>query len=237
MTSEQIDIDGVWHPVAVRRSRRKTIGLYLSRRGEIEVRAPLRCPGPVIRSFLDSRRSWLSASLRRLETLPAPPEWRDGASFPILGEPVRLAVRSGERRAIRRVGDCLRLTVSGAPTPQAVEGLVREWFRRQARPVFEQVIADWWPRLDLPEARYPPLKLRAMRRRWGSCASHGGINLNLWLLGAPRACIDFVVAHELCHLREFHHGPGFYRLMDRVMPDWRAKENRLREHERRFPLS
>lgn len=238
MTDEHLEIDGRVHAVRVRHSRRRTLGLYLSAGGSIEVRVPQRYPRYLIRRFLESRRDWLARSLQRVARLPPPLDWQHGSACPLLGEPLTLDVVRNARLGVQHRGAQLRVGLAGADASgERVERLVREWYRRAARPLFEQAIAAWWPSLGLADSRYPALKLRAMRRRWGSCASHGGINLNLWLLGAPRDCIDYVVAHELCHLREFNHGPGFYRLMDQVQPDWRPREQRLREHERLYPLA
>jgi hypothetical protein len=73
------------------------------------------------------------------------------------------------------------------------------------------------------------LKVRRMRRRWGSCFIDGRINLNTELLGEPVALIDYVIIHELCHLREHNHSPRFYRLMDEMLPDWRERRRRLHQ--------
>ena len=238
MVDERLQINGETHAVRVRHSRRRTLGLYLSASGGIEVRAPYRYPRHLIRRFLESRRDWLARSLQKIARLPPPLSWQHGGRCPLQGEPLTLDVVSHGQLGVWREGRSLRVCLAGGDAvPDRIERLVREWFRRQARPIFEQAIAAWWPRLGLADNRYPTLKLRAMRRRWGSCASHGGINLNLWLLGAPRDCIDYVVVHELCHLREFNHGPGFYHLMDQLQPDWRPREKRLREHERLYPLA
>ena len=66
-----------------------------------------------------------------------------------------------------------------------------------------------------------------MVRRWGSCTRSGTILLNLALVKAPVTCIDYVVMHELCHLKEPNHGPGFFRLLSRFMPDWESRKERL----------
>lgn len=237
MVDERLQINGETHAVRVRHSRRRTLGLYLSASGDIEVRAPHRYPRHLIRRFLESRRDWLANSLLKIARLHPPLAWRHGSPCPLLGEPLTLDVMTDAPRGVRRRGDRLHVGAGDAEaSPAVVERLVREWYRQAARPVFEQALASWWPRLALSDNRYPALKLRAMRRRWGSCASHGGINLNLWLLGAPHDCIDYVVVHELCHLREFNHGAGFYRLMDQLQPDWRVREQRLKDHERRYPF-
>jgi predicted metal-dependent hydrolase len=73
----------------------------------------------------------------------------------------------------------------------------------------------------------PPTRLRHMTVQWGSCSPAGRITLNPMLVKAPRECIDYVVLHELVHLLHHHHGPAFYRTLDRHMPGWRAIKARL----------
>jgi len=66
-----------------------------------------------------------------------------------------------------------------------------------------------------------------MRTQWGSCSPKGDVLLNPYLVKAPKACIEYVVAHELCHLREHNHSERFYRLLSRVLPDWEARKAEL----------
>jgi predicted metal-dependent hydrolase len=73
----------------------------------------------------------------------------------------------------------------------------------------------------------PEMRVRTMKRRWGSCTPSRRILLNRWLVLAPTYCVDYVVIHELCHVVHPHHGRDFYRLLDRVLPDWRRRKERL----------
>lgn len=73
-----------------------------------------------------------------------------------------------------------------------------------------------------------------MKRTWGTCNSKGLIRLNTHLVKAPQACLDYVISHELCHLKEMNHGPGFYRLQEAIWPDWRRYRQHLREHGNRY---
>jgi len=73
----------------------------------------------------------------------------------------------------------------------------------------------------------PELRIRTMQKRWGSCTETGVITLNLKLIQVPKALIDYVIIHELCHLKEHNHSHAYYHLLDRVLPDWRARRDEL----------
>lgn len=113
-----------------------------------------------------------------------------------------------------------------APRPDAVKALLDAWYRKRAMDVFEQVLSDVAARMRLAHAP-PPWRLRAMRTQWGSCSPAGLLLLNPALVKAPRACIEYVVAHELCHLKEHNHSTRFYRLLGATMRDWERRKQEL----------
>jgi len=76
----------------------------------------------------------------------------------------------------------------------------------------------------------PPLRVRRMKASWGTCSVDGVITLNPLLMRAPAHCIDYVIAHEVCHLREHNHSPRFYALQDRLFPDWRKAKRQLHDN-------
>lgn len=120
-----------------------------------------------------------------------------------------------------------RLEVS---TPRAdasaVRALLEAWYRERANDVFARVLPDMASRLKRPTA-LPPWRLLSMRTQWGSCSPAGELLLNPGLVRAPRACIEYVLAHELCHLQEHNHSPRFYRLLSSCLPDWAQRKQAL----------
>jgi predicted metal-dependent hydrolase len=96
-----------------------------------------------------------------------------------------------------------------------------------ARRLFERLIDQWHSHPRFQRYPRPPLKIRAMRSRWGSLSPRTGMCLNLLLIHAPLAAIEYVVVHELCHLRYRGHGKGFYGVLESVLPDWRARKKCL----------
>ena len=114
---------------------------------------------------------------------------------------------------------------------EKVKELLTEWYRRQARRIFQERLDACFAKVRFLELDYPELTLRQMETRWGSCTPEGTIILNLRLIQVPKLYIDYVIIHELCHLKEHHHGRRFYELLNRVMPDWQSKREKLNTFE------
>ena len=135
-----------------------------------------------------------------------PPHW--GGQFWVF---VKITTDSG----ISGIGEAY-----GVPFhPDITAQMIRDVFERRLREEASQVA---WASGNLPD-----MKLLAMKKQWESCSQKGRIHLNPQLVKAPRECIDYVILHELCHLKEHNHSPRFYGLLDRNMPDWRERKAKL----------
>lgn len=218
-------------PIAVKRSARRTLALHVFRDGRVEVRAPLRCPVSLIESFVASRHAWLRMQRARLAAQPAQwtPEFICGATFYLQGRPLCLKVSVAGRSNVRIDGDFLHVALSDSADTTLIERVLTRWLAEQARQLFMARMEHWWGQMPwlAQQRRFPELKVKRMRRQWGSCSSRGVVNLNLWLLCQPQACIDYVVVHELCHLLEMNHSERFYAHLSRAMPDWTERKQLL----------
>ncbi|WP_440997713.1 M48 family metallopeptidase [Arhodomonas sp. SL1] len=225
MLPQSITVGGQAIPLRRRAQRRRTIALHLLPGPVLELRLPRGCPEAVARRFLESRREWVA---RTLPSLPTPRPLAAGALHPYLGEEYVLRPVRARRYGAKLSGGSLWLSVPELDEGRLREGLHR-FYRRRAEVVFAGRLR-WW-RAHLADWGFgePRLRLRRMRRRWGSCSSHGEITLNIRLVERATELIDLVVVHELCHLVELNHSPRFYRLMDRALPDWRARAEALDE--------
>jgi len=105
---------------------------------------------------------------------------------------------------------------------------VRAWYRLKARDYFAYRIGVVAKSLPWPQ-EVPLFRLKEMKTRWGTCAAGGTVTLNPFLIRASRDSIDYVITHELCHLREHNHSPEFFRLLSRAMPQWESVKRRLDE--------
>ncbi len=113
--------------------------------------------------------------------------------------------------------------------PKHIKELVDAWYREKANRVFEERFFECLKHVisKIGIEHNGRFSLRAMKTRWWSCSKKHLITLNPELIGAPKECIDYVIVHELCHVAEHNHGKEFYRLMDKAMPDWEIRKDKL----------
>lgn len=214
------------------RSRNNSITIHVEPEGTVVVDAPADASRASILSAVRKRSRWIQGHLsgflrRRAHILPR--EYVSGESVMYLGRRYRLKVVSADdaERGVKLRGGHLQVRPAGSG-PQAVRDAMERWFRARARVVFAERMESMLSELRWSRSS-PPTRLQAMRVQWGSCSPTGRLTLNPWLVKAPRECIDYVILHELCHLREHNHGPRFVRLLDKHMPQWREKKRRLDE--------
>ena len=129
------------------------------------------------------------------------------------------------KRPVRLRGNRLEVTCASGD-PEIVRARIRGWYRVKARDYFDRRLAFWEERLSWVTSR-PPFRLQDMEKRWGSCTPLGEIILNPHLIKAPQECIDYVILHELAHLRHHNHSPDFWQTIEQADPDWSRKKARL----------
>lgn len=213
--------------VRVRESARaKTARIIVGPRRPLEVIVPRGTSDGEVDAFLDERRSWIERKVAAARAIAArPPQLGlDRAGIVWLGgEEVPIA-RTNGRRSLATLRD-RRLLVAGADT-EAV-GAIERWYRREARRRIEEVVAREAGRLGL---EYRSIGIRDPRTRWGSCSRKGSLSFSWRLVAAPPDVLEYVVVHELCHLREPSHQKPFWRLLETARPGWREQARWLREH-------
>jgi predicted metal-dependent hydrolase len=231
-----LEVDSSAIPYRLRRSRR-ALRLRITVRPEgVEVVAPVRASAAEIREFLARHGDWVarkvSALRRTLDDHPGPARLAAGGRILLRGAPVDLRIASGAGARIAldwRDGIEIRLPerLTEDQREATVEVVLRHWLKQEARRDAERWALCHGPRHGLvPQA----LRVKEQKRLWGSCSSHGTVNLNWRLILAPQAVFEYVVVHELCHLRVRNHQREFWRLVGEVLPGFGASRRWLREH-------
>jgi predicted metal-dependent hydrolase len=225
----------------LQRAKRRSIGFVVSEDGLV-VRAPRWVTQPGIDEALQEKADWIVRKIaemqrRRANSLSASIRWEDGGSLPFLGQPLQLVVDSEQRMArsgavwrVEEAGDTARSRLYLALPPHAgpsqIRDLVQAWFVQSARQHFLARLAHFAPLLGV---HYTSLRLSSAETRWGSAKSDGSIRLNWRLMHYAPAVIDYVVAHELAHLRVMDHSPRFWDTVAEVVPDHRALRQQLKD--------
>lgn len=227
----------------LRRGKRRNIGFLVGPEGLV-VSAPKWVPLYEVDAAVQSKADWIVRKLReaterqqRVESVRI--DWKDGATVPFLGEPVIVVL--DPRHDFSSVGGVLntdaqalpgvpRLTLHiGLPQhaePGQIRDAVQAWLMRQAKRLFAERLDHYAPRLGV---QWRKLTLSSASTRWGTAHADGSIRLNWRLIHFKLPVIDYVVAHELSHLRVMDHSPSFWETVGTVMPDYVQLRGQLRE--------
>lgn len=227
---EQCVIDGVAIDYTLKRSRRRrSITLTIDEDG-LRVGAPWRASQSRIDALLVTHARWIARKLAEWAARRPPPfAWRTGAIVMALGEPLTV-VAGPAITATTRENTHLQVNAS-ASDPTRIAQLVTAWLRGTAQEWFEQRAAHFAHILGVPT---PRILLSNARTRWGTCHPDGRVHLTWRLIHMPPALIDYVVVHELAHLREPNHSPRFWAWVSHVLPDFKERRLALRRDGHRY---
>ena len=171
-------------PCRVIRSRRRTLSLEITPRGEVLVRAPLRTSEAVIRRFVEGKQGWIETHLALVRE--------------------RMAAADAQERFTEAERNALR---------------------ERARPVFEARVNHFASLLGMSRGK---ITIRTQRSRWGSCSANGNISINVDVVCFEQECIDYVVIHELCHLKHMDHSADFWALVATCCPEYKRLRERMK---------
>jgi predicted metal-dependent hydrolase len=219
--------------VSIVRSARKTVSIEIHPNGEVVVRAPRRLPRAAIDALLGEKQDWIQRKLAQLEAArpPAPKTFASGETFLYRGEdcPLQISERKRPPLALEQG----RFLLSRAALGRA-EAVFTAWYQAEARCLFSPRLEELAAQTGLRPAR---LRLSSARTRWGSCTSAGVVALSWRLVMAPPAVLDYVILHELAHLKIKNHQPAFWSLVESLMPDYAKHRKWLKDNGGRLVIS
>lgn len=233
MTSEQRSVlygDSRIDYMIVRRPR-KTLEIAVEPDTSVVVAAPIGATIEAIEDLLRRRAAWVTRQQRYFaQFLPRTPQRQfvSGETHLYLGRQYRLKVVPHVQEAVKLTRGFIVVQTHRPNRPGVTRELVEAWYRDRAQSKFAERVEITLRRFPDPEAYRPRgLIVRQLQQRWGSMSPSGRLLLNRRLIQAPIDAVDYVITHELCHISEPHHGPTFYDLLERVMPDWERRKLRL----------
>jgi len=209
------------------RSRRRTIALVITPDARLIVRAPLRAPVSTIDAVVCEKSGWIQKKIAEMKSRPQAVShaYEEGEIFWFLGRPYPLHMTDDAGAGIQRTD---RLCVPRTIKPDIRSG-IHHWYMAEAATEIHSRCM-WFSMMT----GYSPTSVRitGATQRWGSCNHRGGLNFSWRLIQAPLAIVDYVIVHELVHLRQPDHSPKFWAKVEALMPDYKRRRAWLRENER-----
>lgn len=201
------------------RSSRKTIALIVQADGKLVVRAPLRFSDAQILSFVNENMEWIQKKKKQVKAAAVktrPKRYADGEEFYYLGQPYALKIVDKAATALTLNG---RFLLSQKALPRANRVFIA-WYRAEAVQVLGDRVRWYAAKMRLS---YKKIKITSARTRWGSCSIRGTLSFPWRLVMAPMPVIDYVVVHELSHLRVHNHSRAFWQVVGEVFPDYKQR--------------
>lgn len=217
----------------LRRSKRRSIGFLIADEG-LRITAPRWVTLADIEQAIQEKQHWIISKLREKRELAnkrmqASMRWEDGARLPYLGKQLTLRIAHQGRAAVVHDAeqDILHISLPPDFNEQQLKDRVQSWLQQEAKRIFNQRMPVFAQRLGVS---YHSMSLSSAGTRWGSCTSQGKIRLNWRLIHFSPEIIDYVVAHELSHLREMNHSADFWATVESIYPEYEHAKRKLRLH-------
>jgi predicted metal-dependent hydrolase len=209
----------------VRSPRRRSISIEI-RKAQVVIRAPMGAPQSLLMNFLYEKAAWVRAKIQEqqqtLATQPEPRRYAQGSQIPFMGETLTLVLGRGSRAAIARVDQNLHLILSPRSRmgdDAQIRQLLSRWYQQQALNILTHKTTQLTQTMGLMCTQ---VSIKATRSKWGHCTSRGAIQYNWQILLAPEAIVDYLVAHEVSHLRHHNHSADFWALVASICPTFKA---------------
>lgn len=213
------------------RAKRRSIALIVERDGSLTVRAPKRAAMRDIEGFIREKADWILRSREKMKNaVPvAKKQYTDGEKFLFLGNEYELRIVKPQRPALKFDG---AFTLGETAQKRGEAAFIR-WYREQALQIMTERVNHY---STLHGFAPRQVKVNSAKTRWGSCTSTGTVNFTWRLVMAPLEVIDYVVLHELAHLKIKNHSPRFWKLVESLCPEFKRHRKWLREHGERLSL-
>lgn len=222
MTRKYKDIE-----YSLQRSRRKTASVYVERDGQVSLIVPETLTDEEVERLIESKRRWIYRHLaewRDLNATRVQREYVNGEGFLYLGRTYRLKLVRQQDVPLQLKDGYFCMHAPGGIV-DAPDAAFREFYRDKGKQRVPARVAHYEPRMGVHSAA---VRVIDLKHRWASCSPGGNINLHWKCMMAPPTVIDYIVVHELAHLRYRNHTRAFWNLVDRVLPDYQDRKEWLR---------
>lgn len=211
-------------------SNRKTLEIAVHPDASVVVTAPINTETNSIKQKVLKRIKWIYKQqqfFQQFQPRSVQKQYLRGETHLYLGKQYRLKVIGGLREDVKLKLGYFIVSVKDKEDRERVKNLLEEWYIERAKVKLDEYFKICWNKFATKDAIPPILKIRKMKKRWGSLSKSGTLTLNSEIIKAPKECIEYVITHELCHTEFHNHSAKFYYLLKQVMPDWEKLKNKL----------
>jgi len=216
------------------RKHRRHLGIEVHPDLTVHVLAPTRASKEKIHDIVKKKAPWILKKIvwfDQMRQFTAPKEYVNGETFLYLGRQYRLALHNGvDAGYVRLKEGYLEMAVpwqyNKNECQQVVKTALFDWYCDHANQKIDEIINRYATILEIPAPHY---KVKLMTKRWGSCTPKNILNFNMKIIMAPASQVEYVVAHELCHIRHKNHSTWFWKHLRQIMPDYEIRRESLRK--------
>jgi predicted metal-dependent hydrolase len=216
-------------------SRRRSIGISINPESGVIIRAPYRTSLKAIDDIIREKTDWINkhlANFSSLIRLNSDLKYIDSEIHYYLGKENILRIINAEKSYIRQYENIIEIGLNRSYDSIIVKKILKIWYKKQARETFRIVLNDILLKYKDYDFQPSGFTVRTMKSRWGSCTSKGKIALSSELIRMPEIYLEYVILHELCHLKHHNHSHEYYRLLSEVFPTWRSVRKEIKRYVR-----
>lgn len=213
-------------------SRRRSLGISVHPDSRVIARVPLGTGDKVIEDMIGGKTEWIKKALNHYTALNRIDQYeslKDGDRVLFMGKENLLRIIPSDRFYIRRSDHTIEVSFRGEHDAGILKAMLEHWYGTVAKPLLTKQFHETLDKYHKYNFTPTGFAVRKMKKRWGSCTSKGRIAISYDLVRLDPLFAEYVIVHELCHLRHHNHGQGFYNLLSEVYPDWRSVREELRK--------
>lgn len=214
-------------------SKRRTIGISVHPDSTVYVRVPYRTSEKTINRIVSEKYDWVIKhrdNYRNLDNSNLKNSYLDGETHLFRGKKSVLKIVRSARLYVRFLDEIIEIGIDKDYSPEAIKKILYTGYKTEAGKHFPQLLNKVLTEHERYGFRPANLIIRTMKRRWGSCSNKGVITLSTELIKLSDQLIEYVIIHELCHLRHHNHGVKFYELLSEIFPEWKSVRKELRKY-------
>ncbi|MBA7579021.1 hypothetical protein ES708_20887 [subsurface metagenome] len=209
---------------------RKTLEISVHPNADVVVRAPSGADFGEIRKIIFRRAKWITKQqgyFRQFNPRTPARQYISGETHLYLGKQYRLKIEESNFYTVKLTRGFFQVQVKPEDSPDKIKKVLNQWYYEKAALKMKELTDECWRYFEGVDFEKPELQIRKMKTRWGSLSKRETLTLNIDLIRAPKECIEYVIIHELCHLKYNDHSAEFYHLLEKIMPNWKNFKHKL----------